>query len=418
MGVLVAAGMMGGLALYLATVTKQQHVTQKKAETGTEITALHHRILSVFHDPMACTETLGKGGDLSNGDTLLELKNKAGTVIIEANPGPNPDPNKDIGRMLRVEEILLDNVPASGQTREIEVRVTIKKLSRAITGEDTVIKTIPLTVQMDANDKIASCHTKLDAIAVAIKKEFCDDIGADWDASTGKCSLQQILNSIYNSITNLQQQVQYEYVKKSGDTMTGPLEVPAITAEEIAVDRSVSAADVIASGKVSAADVTASGTVSAADVTASGTVKAGGPTPTPISTPTPTSCGPNQVGQPPNCVNKPDCNNSSGLYSTKEELERYIERTNRMLLGSFCGKTFLVNHPIYCSRYPNALRCSSACNYSYNTVSGMLQQDYGFRNGNCVVIRHGGYNPSPNLRKGTDGCWHLGPPRYGIHTCP
>ena len=145
---------------------------------------------------------MGAGAALYDGRTLTELKNKAGTVILEANPGPNPYPTKDIGRVLRVEQIRLGKVPSSGQTREIEVQVKIKKLSRAITGQDTTVKNIPLTVQMDTNNKIASCHTKLDAMETKIKKNFCDDIGGTWNIATGKCSIENLLDSITNNFTN------------------------------------------------------------------------------------------------------------------------------------------------------------------------------------------------------------------------
>ena len=66
-GVLVAAGMLGGLSLYLATVTRQQHVTQRKAETGAELVGLHHKIIAVLYDSDACLATLGKGNTLQVG---------------------------------------------------------------------------------------------------------------------------------------------------------------------------------------------------------------------------------------------------------------------------------------------------------------------------------------------------------------
>ena len=80
-GVIVAAGMLGGLALFLANITREQHVTQRKAETGVEITALQRKILSVLYDGEACTATLGPDSFLPLGSStrsLTQLKNKAG----------------------------------------------------------------------------------------------------------------------------------------------------------------------------------------------------------------------------------------------------------------------------------------------------------------------------------------------------
>ena len=45
-GVLVAAGMAGGLALLLAQLSRQQMVEQKRAETGVEVTGLHNWLLT------------------------------------------------------------------------------------------------------------------------------------------------------------------------------------------------------------------------------------------------------------------------------------------------------------------------------------------------------------------------------------
>ena len=335
-GVIAAGGMMGGLALFLANLSKQQHITQKKAETGTEITNLHHRILSVFHDPQACTKTLGEGAALYDGRTLTELKNKAGTVILEANPGSNPDPSKDIGRVLRVEQIRLGKVPASGQTREIEVQVKIKKLSRAITGQDTTVKNIPLTVQMDANNKIASCHTKLDAMETKIKKNFCKDIGGIWDAGTSKCSIGNLLQPLWDAIltkANISHHHFHnhdnEYVNLRGDTMSGALNVPEL----------VSSGNVSVQGSVSVrGNVGAQG-----DVSAGGRVIAGAPvstlTPTPAPTPgTPSNpCGNSQTKVPQGTTTTAVRNKCKQKYAEKHNLTCKVIGTNLPTTNATCG---------------------------------------------------------------------------------
>ena len=52
-GVLMAAGMMGGLALFLSDLMKNQHIEQKKSETGVAMISLHQRVLSIFNDGKA-----------------------------------------------------------------------------------------------------------------------------------------------------------------------------------------------------------------------------------------------------------------------------------------------------------------------------------------------------------------------------
>ena len=88
LSVLVGAGLMGGLAMYLASVTKKQHTTQRVAERGAALTELHHKILSILYDSESCTKTLvdtGFGGNdrLYDGRTLQDLKNKDGDAVVQ-----------------------------------------------------------------------------------------------------------------------------------------------------------------------------------------------------------------------------------------------------------------------------------------------------------------------------------------------
>ena len=103
----------------LAQMTRQQAVTQRKAETGLEMNQLHHRILSVLYDGDACLETMGKGGSLHNGRTLDKLLNKGGKPVLEK--------GVDINRVVRVEQMVIQKVEGSGQTKEAEVWVTHQK---------------------------------------------------------------------------------------------------------------------------------------------------------------------------------------------------------------------------------------------------------------------------------------------------
>ena len=312
-GVLVAAGMMGGLALYLANIAKQQHVTQRKAETGTEITQIQHKILSVFYDGDACTKTLvlpAPHNRLANGRVIDELKNRQGTVVVKK--------GVPINRLLQVEQMVLRNVQTTGKTREADIVITMKKLGVANAGATTV-KTFKITAEMESatSNVISRCHHTLDAKEHGIKsrmctemggvmvcpngqpptlvngvptctggvtitrcsignlfERFCSSMGGTWNS--GNCSITPVTTPIYTSITTISSALQAELAKKvnkAGDTMTGDLSVPNLSA----------------SGRVSA----------------SGPAGTSG-TPTTGGTPAPASCPYPQTGTPPNCVN-PSC---------------------------------------------------------------------------------------------------------------
>ena len=188
-GVLMAAGMMGGLALFLADMTKRQHVTQRRSETGAEVVALQHKILSVLYDGESCTETLGTNINFSSvaGTQINQLKNREGRVVLTADPTNTG--NHDINRLLRVNSMTLENPQGTGRTREVDMEVAIKKLGTANAGMETM-KTFTITVELDASDKIVRCHHALDAKEQAVKERVCVAMGGLW--SSNSCSLANL----------------------------------------------------------------------------------------------------------------------------------------------------------------------------------------------------------------------------------
>ena len=68
----------------------------------------------------------------------------------------------------------------------MDVNVEFEKLSRAITGQKTVTKTIPLTLELDASDKISSCHAPQNFV---MKQQLCSEMGGSWDGGTKKCGV-------------------------------------------------------------------------------------------------------------------------------------------------------------------------------------------------------------------------------------
>ena len=150
-GVLAAGGMMGGLALFLAEMTKQQHVAQKVAETGVEITALHSRVVSLLADGEACKKTL-EGTPVSPAPTITGFKNRKGRDVLAV-------PSAPFNRLVKLRDAKLTNIQGTGTTREVEVELTFEKLSKAISGQKTVVRLIPLTLELDTANAISSCHS-------------------------------------------------------------------------------------------------------------------------------------------------------------------------------------------------------------------------------------------------------------------
>ena len=177
-GVLAAGGMMGGLALFLAEMTKQQHVAQKVAETGVEITALHSRVISLLADGEACKKTL-EGTPVSPAPTITGFKNRKGRDVLAV-------PSPPFNRLVKLRDAKLTNIQGTGTTREVEVELTFEKLSKAISGQKTVKRLIPLTLELDTANAISSCHSPQNYV---MKEQLCKEMGGTWNGSNKKCSV-------------------------------------------------------------------------------------------------------------------------------------------------------------------------------------------------------------------------------------
>ena len=301
MGVLVAAGMMGGLALYLANISRQQHVTQRKAETGAELTGLHHRIIAVLYDGDACLKTLGEGSVLQNGP-VAELLNKGGTPVVKT--------GEEIKRVLVVEKMEIQNITGTGQTKEAELKVKIKKLGVANAGMITE-RVFGLTVELDSAGKISRCHHTLDSKEHGIKTAMCTEMGGEMvtDPSGGAgtvCSISGLYKKLCESMggrytdppatgtTGVQRigtcdmnpprqafceslgeggkvgtytpgtpvgtcKIDDIYVNLSGDTMTGDLGTRVLRANQGMFGGNVQSAGVSATGNISAGGIVSAG---------------------------------------------------------------------------------------------------------------------------------------------------------------
>ena len=105
---------------------------------------------------------------LANG--VGNLKKKDGTVVVQTGTAG------DINRLLRVESIKFANPRGSGQSKEVDMEVTIKRLGKANAGH-TSVKKFPITVELDASGKVAGCHSVLDSKEHGIKTRMCNEMG-------------------------------------------------------------------------------------------------------------------------------------------------------------------------------------------------------------------------------------------------
>ena len=383
-GVLVAAGMLGGLSLYLATVTRQQHVTQRKAETGAELVELHHKIIAVLYDSDACLATLGKGNILQVGP-LNKLVNKGNKTMLAI--------GDEINRNLKVENMEIENIANAGpQSKQAEIKVTLKKLGVANAGVITE-KRFKITVELDTAGKITRCHHTLDSKEHGIKTSMCEDVGGEMvsvpGSPTTECTLTNVYkmfcenlggtytdpaagtpigqcdtNNVFQSYcTSLGGQytvgtpigtcnIADTYVDVAGDTMTGSLGTTILRANSAVISGNIGANQGMFAGNITGSgNIVAGGDMSAANVNASGKVTAGGPAPViPQPTQPPASCLTGYEVNPCKKIAVAVSRSYGGVCSSRPKVKlRWIRQEEQTLPnGTICYKCVIEDY-----KHPN-----------------------------------------------------------------
>ena len=199
---LVAAGMMGGLAMVLANLTKQQMGIQIKAESAAEINELSQRITYALKNGLACLETINQGP--SNRD-LSGVSSYGISTVYEIDRTQNPPTTRPFiqaGGIYRNRLIQIGNsgqdamemvdVSTSSTTGSMNLKVTFIKNNRAIKAGPfkKVVKKFPLNVELATatNKVVIRCLSHRDSAVAAAKQYVCEEWGGTYTSSTGTCS--------------------------------------------------------------------------------------------------------------------------------------------------------------------------------------------------------------------------------------
>ena len=200
-GSLVAAGMMGGLALILANMSKQQMMVQKSTETHFEVDTLFNVMVRTLYNRDACKNTLGDGLPVNNGRSISSINNKDGGVVFNTT-------DKYGNNLLRIESMTLKDTSITGTSGKVHINVVVEKLSKAIRGYKKVSRDVPISFKVTSGTaNLVSCHhtvENLDQVVTdalnnqvapaidsklnAIIQELCPVFGGAYNASTKKCT--------------------------------------------------------------------------------------------------------------------------------------------------------------------------------------------------------------------------------------
>ena len=192
MSVLTAAGLMGGLALVMAQLTKQQHEMQKKGETGVEVVALSNRIVRTLYDGDACKNTLStRPNNQPSVVPIINMATKTLGSVRDKNDNKVYETGKIYGNgLLKVDSLKLLSPSISGNQATAKFEIVLHKQSRGVTGYKKVKKEFDLTLELDTanSNRLLGCVSDLSSEGNALKKEVCTEIGGTWMTATQTCT--------------------------------------------------------------------------------------------------------------------------------------------------------------------------------------------------------------------------------------
>jgi len=173
--VMVAAGLMGGLALGVMQITKQMQTTAVVGETLLEENQLFNHISTILIDANSCEETF-KG--LSFGDSVESInrvKSNGNAVKVYQVGGIYGN------RALELKDMIL-----SGKEGEEHLVLVIKRIKAAYIGPKEIKKKVHLKLVVKDN-KVINCFSELSNVTETSIKKSCSALSADYDPVTQTC---------------------------------------------------------------------------------------------------------------------------------------------------------------------------------------------------------------------------------------
>ena len=183
---IMAAGMMAGLALTLAELTKQQMAIQVKIETAVELVNLSRRISRALYDGESCKNTIGSTIVFNISSTVQSfpidfIRDKENNSIIEKG-------GKYGNNMIKVNSMKLEVPKIENNSFEAKFIVVFQKIKKAIKGHNLVTREYPLSLESDTDGTLLGCNSSFDATARLVKRQLCNELGGTWDPVNYTCT--------------------------------------------------------------------------------------------------------------------------------------------------------------------------------------------------------------------------------------
>lgn len=242
MEIMVAVGILGGLSLTVARLVEMGTKSNKRTETSMDVYSIKNRIDQILLDKDACVATftpIGITTAAGQNNAVTNVKNRAGNTIIKSGLPPPAGVGMGGTNNVYIESMFLRNTPAitTSSFNTFYFGYTLKTIgSASLTGTPmSITKFTEIQAYVNTSTRISDCYSAEGNAVNSAKKEFCEILGGT-PGSTGSnvdsCNLSTPIVPNGSKIASTQWN-ENRYVNVAGDTMTGDLAVPAVTANTI-----------------------------------------------------------------------------------------------------------------------------------------------------------------------------------------
>lgn len=232
--VLIVMAIMGGLAVVMMNMTKQQNVMQKKAESSFEVSTLHSGVVSTLLTAEACTYTLAPLGDISGAVSgtinLNAIRNRQNSVLYNTTTNYN---NLVTIPTMEIRDLVAGPLLPSGKKfGDLNLIMTYEKTAKILPGENKTTRSeIVLRVELNAANTVTNCYSATENAIDEGRRQACESIGGTVNPATYKCDMAPYPALVDANIgvstkfldDYMINNLDLRYVNVIGDIMTGNL---------------------------------------------------------------------------------------------------------------------------------------------------------------------------------------------------
>ncbi len=186
--VLMAAGLMGGLALVMGKIGQNSAKTQRGARESMEIINFYNQVQKHLLNHNSCKETFSAMDALAVGDvdddaiyidSIVSKPDETSTAVEVFKQGL-ADPATPT---VYIESMRLGRPTA----KSVELKITLKKIKEGKSfGANSLVKTFNLDAKFGSDNKIEKCYSQLDGAVSSAVVAACSSIGGEIN-SDGDC---------------------------------------------------------------------------------------------------------------------------------------------------------------------------------------------------------------------------------------